>query len=59
VGNAVVAHDDLSRYAAVRLSGHKQPAEWIMVNELPRTSTGKVRKHVLRQWYEDGQFKFA
>lgn len=55
-GSAVVARDELSRYAAVRLSSHKRPAEWIVVSEFPRTSTGKVRKHVLRQWYEDDRY---
>ncbi len=54
-GGGVVTLADLSRYAATHLSAHKQPAEWTVVNAFPRTSTGKVRKHVLRQWYESGR----
>lgn len=44
----------LAAFAQARLSRHKSPAEWIVVSSLPRTSTGKVRKHLLREWYDDG-----
>jgi acyl-CoA synthetase (AMP-forming)/AMP-acid ligase II len=44
----------LAAFAEKRLSRHKRPAEWLMAATLPRTSTGKVRKHLLRQAYEDG-----
>ncbi|WP_174183733.1 class I adenylate-forming enzyme family protein [Nocardia barduliensis] len=37
-----------------RLSRYKRPAELIVVRSLPRTSTGKVRKHQLREWYQEG-----
>jgi fatty-acyl-CoA synthase len=59
VGGGVVSLADLSRYAAARLSSQKRPTEWIVVSEFPRTSTGKVRKHALRQWYEDGNYTFV
>jgi acyl-CoA synthetase (AMP-forming)/AMP-acid ligase II len=29
-------------------------AEWVIAASLPRTSTGKVRKHLLREWHQDG-----
>lgn len=45
--------DELAVFAESRLSRHKRPVEWIAVAALPRTSTGKVRKHLLRQWYEE------
>ena len=32
------------------ISGFMVPREVVIVKELPKTSTGKVRKHVLRQW---------
>jgi acyl-CoA synthetase (AMP-forming)/AMP-acid ligase II len=44
----------LTEFAEQRLSRHKRPSEWIVATTLPRTSTGKVRKHLLREWYEDG-----
>jgi fatty-acyl-CoA synthase len=44
----------LIELAAKRLSSYKRPGEWIAVTTLPRTSTGKVRKHQLRAWYETG-----
>jgi len=46
--------DELVGTAAARLSSYKRPTEWIVVASLPRTSTGKVRKHLLREWYEAG-----
>ncbi|MGV0791492.1 class I adenylate-forming enzyme family protein [Mycolicibacterium sp. XJ1819] len=45
---------DLAAVAAARLSPYKRPVEWIVASTLPRTSTGKVRKHLLREWYEAG-----
>ena len=45
---------ELDAFAESQLSRHKRPAEWIVAEALPRTSTGKVRKHLLRQCYEDG-----
>jgi fatty-acyl-CoA synthase len=50
---------ELDAFAKSRLSRHKRPAEWITVTTLPRTSTGKVRKHLLRQWYEEGRVRSA
>jgi fatty-acyl-CoA synthase len=46
--------EELAAYAESLLSRYKRPGEWILVSTLPRTSTGKVRKHELREWYEDG-----
>jgi fatty-acyl-CoA synthase len=45
---------ELSAFAETRLSRHKRPTEWIVATTLPRTSAGKVRKHLLREWFEDG-----
>lgn len=40
-----------------RLSSYKRPAEWVVVAEFPRTSTGKVRKHLLREWHQKGTLR--
>jgi acyl-CoA synthetase (AMP-forming)/AMP-acid ligase II len=45
---------ELAAFAEHRLSRHKRPSEWIVAVALPRTSTGKVRKHLLSEWHEDG-----
>jgi acyl-CoA synthetase (AMP-forming)/AMP-acid ligase II len=44
----------LKDIAAEQLSSYKRPEDWVVVTELPRTSTGKVRKHVLRERYDNG-----
>ncbi|MGV0050648.1 class I adenylate-forming enzyme family protein [Mycobacterium colombiense] len=46
--------DDVAAYAEPLLSRYKRPTEWIVAATLPRTSTGKVRKHLLSQWYNEG-----
>ena len=47
-GAAVDVHE-LAAFAAEKLAGHKGPVDWLVVDEMPRTSTGKVRKHLLRE----------
>lgn len=39
--------DDLSDFASHHLGSQKRPTAWVFVKEFPRTSTGKVRKHLL------------
>ncbi|MGW0043621.1 acyl-CoA synthetase [Rhodococcus sp. NPDC003348] len=41
--------DELIAYARERLAGFKVPREVRIVDELPRTPTGKLRKHELRE----------
>ncbi|QIX53754.1 class I adenylate-forming enzyme family protein [Rhodococcus sp. DMU1] len=41
---STVTEADLAEYAAVRLPRQKQPTEWFLVEDFPRTSTGKVRR---------------
>jgi fatty-acyl-CoA synthase len=52
--DATVELAELSALAGERLSSYKRPVDWLVVATLPRTSTGKVRKHQLREWYESG-----
>ena len=49
--------EELTEFAAERLGQQKRPVEWILVSDFPRTSTGKVRKHLLREGYRDGQYR--
>ncbi|MCX4095707.1 class I adenylate-forming enzyme family protein [Nocardia sp. alder85J] len=49
--------DDLASLAEEQLSHYKRPSEWIIVRKVPRTSTGKIRKHQLREWYENGSIR--
>jgi acyl-CoA synthetase (AMP-forming)/AMP-acid ligase II len=54
---ATVHVEELTEFAEARLGQQKRPVEWILVSDFPRTSTGKVRKHLLRQGYGDGQYR--
>lgn len=49
VEGAVVADGELKTYCREHMAHFKVPKEFVFV-ELPRTSTGKVQKFVLRQW---------
>jgi fatty-acyl-CoA synthase len=49
--------EQLTVFAATRLGQQKRPAEWVLALDFPRTSTGKVRKHVLRDGYRDGRYR--
>ncbi|ADG05087.1 class I adenylate-forming enzyme family protein [Kyrpidia tusciae] len=46
--------EDLIEYCRQRLARFKVPEEILFVEELPRTSVGKIQKHILRQWYKEG-----
>ncbi|MHB8294275.1 MAG: AMP-binding protein [Acidimicrobiales bacterium] len=45
--------EDVRAAAARRLPGFKRPKAAVLVEELPHTSTGKVRKDVLRSQFKD------
>jgi 4-hydroxybenzoate-CoA ligase len=44
----------LAAHAAARLPTHQRPRQIRVVDELPRTVTGKLQRYVLRQWAERG-----
>jgi long-chain acyl-CoA synthetase len=48
---ATVNEADLLRGVKERLAGFKVPKAIVAVDELPRTSTGKIQKNVLRDRY--------
>jgi len=49
VDDVAVSNDELKEYCRNNMAHFKVPKEFVFV-ELPRTSTGKVQKFVLRQW---------
>jgi fatty-acyl-CoA synthase len=44
---ATLAVEELERWVDARLARYKRPRQWVVVSELPRTASGKVRKHLL------------
>jgi acyl-CoA synthetase (AMP-forming)/AMP-acid ligase II len=44
-----VTSDELIEYCRGKIATYKLPREVVMVNELPRTPTGKLLRRVLRQ----------
>lgn len=49
VEGVTITIDDLATFAADTLSPNKRPARWRVLEEFPRTASGKVRKHMLQQ----------
>ena len=45
---AQATEDDLARFARANLAHFKVPTVFRLVNELPKTATGKIQKYVLR-----------
>jgi fatty-acyl-CoA synthase len=48
-GSAKLSEEDVKKYVKSNLAGYKVPREVVFVDELPRTSTGKVLKRELRE----------
>jgi fatty-acyl-CoA synthase len=46
---SVAGSDELESFCRARLAGFKVPRTFLLLSELPRTASGKVRKQVLRQ----------
>ncbi len=53
-GGKDLSADDVKKYVKSNLAGYKVPREVDFVDELPRTSTGKVLKRELQEQPEDG-----
>ena len=53
-GQTTVDVADLASLADGTLNKYKRPTEYFVVSQLPRTSSGKVRKHLLQKWYAEG-----
>ena len=48
-----LALKELRTYCAKHLSHHKIPRKYTIVNELPKTATGKIKKHLLSEEERD------
>ncbi|MBB3660588.1 fatty-acyl-CoA synthase [Rhizobium sp. BK650] len=47
------AGEEIADHCAAKLAAFKRPAHILVVDTIPRTASGKVQKHVLRQLYSD------
>jgi fatty-acyl-CoA synthase len=54
-GEPELTSDGLRLFCTERLAGYKVPKYFVLVNELPRTGSGKVLKHVLRRQVAEGR----
>jgi acyl-CoA synthetase (AMP-forming)/AMP-acid ligase II len=54
-GGAAMDVDALRAHAKERLAGYKMPKQFIFVDALPKTSTGKILKHELRSQTDAAQ----
>ncbi|CAN7485944.1 AMP-binding protein [Pararhizobium sp. LjRoot235] len=50
---ATATGDEIAGHCAARLAAFKRPARILFVETIPRTASGKVQKHVLRQSHSD------
>jgi fatty-acyl-CoA synthase len=50
---ATIDEQEVISYCYERLAGYKKPSHVQLVDELPRTASGKVQKYVLRQWFAE------
>ncbi len=48
---AEVGREVLHDYLRAQLAPHKTPSDWVFVDELPTTASGKIQKFVLRDRY--------
>jgi fatty-acyl-CoA synthase len=52
-----ISPDTLHAYCRERLSAHKAPAVWFVVDAYPMTPSGKIQKFKLQEWVSSGQIK--
>ena len=50
--NGAAAHPEaLREFLLTRLARHKVPARWLMIDEFPRTASGKIQKSEVAGWF--------
>ncbi|WP_414631745.1 AMP-binding enzyme [Aneurinibacillus sp. UBA3580] len=52
--NEQVSEEEIISFCKYRLTRFKVPEYVEFITELPRTSVGKIQKHILRIWHEEG-----
>ncbi len=52
-----VSLSDLQHYCQGRLARFKVPEQWFVIDALPLTPSGKVKKTVLREWINEGRLE--
>jgi fatty-acyl-CoA synthase len=52
-----VTAEELNEFCRARLAHYKAPKEYLFVDELPRTATGKLQKYKLRERFWAGREK--
>ncbi len=52
VTGGVLDEADLTEWIRGRLAGYKVPRRWLVVDSLPETASGKVRRHAVREMFE-------
>jgi fatty-acyl-CoA synthase len=52
---SAVDPDELEAFLRDRMAAFKVPRRWVFVDELPRTASGKVQKHLIREQLETGR----
>lgn len=50
-GEAALSDHDIQSHCASRLASYKRPKHVVFVDAIPRSASGKVQKHILRQTY--------
>ena len=53
--DAQVDEAELHDYLRGELAPHKTPEEWVFINELPITTSGKIQKFILREQFIKSQ----
>src|SRR6202011_2058937 len=50
-----ITADELYQFCRDRMSSHKAPTQWVFIDRLPMTPTGKVQKFMLREQLASGE----
>ena len=45
-----ISRESLEEFARQQLAHFKVPSYWFFTDEYPMTGSGKVQKHILREW---------
>lgn len=54
--SAPATADDIRAHAAAQLAAYKRPSHVVILDALPAGPTGKILKHLLKEWAATAQF---